>query len=64
MKFYRHEETKKFTLARDLLESLKQVMDFKMQNGTLDFKTYISILEAHLIGTKKFEEYSEMKDQN
>ena len=41
-------------LSRELLESLKQVMDFKMQNGTLDIKTYLSILETYLINTTKF----------
>lgn len=31
-----------------LLQSLKQVMDFKLQNNMLDFKTFISILDTDL----------------
>lgn len=34
--------------ASALLQSLKQVMDFKLQNNMLDFKTYISILDTDL----------------
>ena len=36
-----------------LLQSLKQVMDFKLQNKMLDFKTFISILDIDLKTSKE-----------
>lgn len=36
-----------------LLLSLKQIMDFKMQNDMLNFKTYVSILETDLCTSVK-----------
>lgn len=42
-------------LAFHLHESLKQIMDFKLQNGMLDFKTYIAILEADLKTLRQFD---------
>ena len=32
----------------NLLDNLKEVMEFKMQNGTLDLKTYLRIVESYL----------------
>lgn len=59
----RHFSSKGKTIRADyqasaLLQSLKQVMDFKLQNNMLDFKTYISILETDL---KTCDEYDPLK---